>query len=62
MENVTTAGNSRFNRGATRLGLMDVLTALILLGVLLYASWRQFPAFNRPVASPVQSGSGAGGR
>jgi hypothetical protein len=41
---------------------MDVLTALILLGVLLYASWRQFPAFNRPVASPVQSGSGAGGR
>ena len=58
MENVTTAGRSRFKRGATRLGVMDVLTALILLGLLLYASWRQSPAFNRPVAAPAQS-SGA---
>jgi len=57
VENVTTAGTSRFKRGATRLGVMDVLTALILLGLLLYASWKQFPAFNRPVASPGQSHS-----
>ena len=59
MENVTTAGTSRFKRGATRLGVMDVLTALILLGLLLYASWRQFPAFNRPVTSPAQSSGAA---
>jgi hypothetical protein len=55
VENVTTAGTSRFKRGATRLGVMDVLTALILLGLLLYASWRQFPAFNRPVTSPAHT-------
>lgn len=55
MENVTTAGTSRMKRGATRLGVMDVLTALILLGLLLYASWRQFPAFNRPVALPTHT-------
>jgi hypothetical protein len=39
--------------------MMDVLTALILLGLLLYASWKQFPAFNRPVASPAQAAHGA---
>jgi len=48
VENATTAGSSRFRRGATRLGVMDVVTALILLGVLLYAAWKQFPAFNPP--------------
>jgi hypothetical protein len=32
---------------------MDVLTAMFLLGLLLYASWRQFPAFNRPTGSPA---------
>jgi hypothetical protein len=51
------AGSSRFKRGATRLGVMDVLTALILLGLLLYASWRQSSAFNWPVTSPAQTGS-----
>lgn len=56
MEN-TMAGSSRFKRGATRLGVMDVLTALILLGLLLYASWRQSSAFNRPATSPAQTGS-----
>jgi len=34
---------------------MDVLTALILLGLLLYASWKQSSAFNRPGASPAQT-------
>jgi len=53
VENVTTAASSRFIRGATRLRLMDVLTAMFLLGLLLYASWRQFPAFNRPTGSPA---------
>jgi hypothetical protein len=48
VENVTTDGGSRLKRGAARLGILDILTALVLLAVLLYASWRQFPAFNRP--------------
>ncbi len=56
MEHVTTAATPRLKRGATRLGIMDILTALALLGLLLYASWKQFPAYNRPVsATPAQS-------
>ena len=55
MENVTVNPSSRFKRGATRLGLMDVLAALILLAVLLYASWRQFPAYNSPTASQTHT-------
>jgi len=58
VENVTTAGSSRLKRGAARLGILDVLTALVLLGVLLYASWRQFPAFNHPGESQGQTQSG----
>lgn len=35
-------------RGATQLGFTDVLTTLILLGVLFYAAYRQFSVYNRP--------------
>ncbi len=52
MADLSTAGMPRLRRGAAQLGIMDVLTALVLLGLLLYASWKQFPAFNRPVAPP----------
>ncbi len=56
MEHVTTAATPRLKQGATRLGLMDVLTALVLLALLLYASWKQFPAYNRPVSTtPAQN-------
>lgn len=38
---------NHWNSGATRLGFADVLTAIILLAILLWASWKQFPAYNR---------------
>ncbi len=38
--------------GATQPGFLDVLTAAVLLALLLYAAWKQFPAFNPP---PAQS-------
>jgi hypothetical protein len=34
-------------RGATRLGFVDILTVLVLLGILLFASYLQFPAYQR---------------
>jgi hypothetical protein len=64
---------NRWNSGATRLGFADVLTAVILLAVLLWASWKQFPAYNRdgapqpgmppaPVsAPPTRPGDAEGG-
>ena len=45
-------------RGAVRPGLLDVLTALILLAVLLWASWKQFPVYERnfhPNMPPVRA-------
>jgi hypothetical protein len=41
----------RLERGAVRPGLLDVLTALILLAILVWASWKQFPAYNRKFRS-----------
>ena len=32
-------------RGATRLGFLDVLTALVVLAILVFAAWRQFPVY-----------------
>ncbi len=40
-----------FERGAVRPGLLDILTALILLAILLWASWKQFPAYHRSLPS-----------
>jgi hypothetical protein len=40
--------NRRLVRGATQLGFLDVLTALVLLAILLWASTKQFAAYNRP--------------
>lgn len=37
----------RFEGGAVRPGVLDILTALILLALLLWASWKQFPAYDR---------------
>ncbi len=36
---------NRSGPGATELRFLDVLTALILLAILLYASYKQFPAY-----------------
>jgi hypothetical protein len=38
-------GGGGLARGAAQLRLLDVLTAVILLAILLWASWKQFPAY-----------------
>jgi hypothetical protein len=54
-------GLNRLARGATQLGFVDILTAAILLGILLYAATLQFSVYDRPVpaASPVAAASPA---
>jgi hypothetical protein len=44
---------NRLAGGATHLGFLDILTAAILLGVLLWAASLQFPAYER-TSSPAQ--------
>jgi hypothetical protein len=36
----------RGQAGATHLRFGDVIVALVLLGLLLYAAWKQFPVYN----------------
>jgi hypothetical protein len=50
-----------FRRGAVRPGVLDVLTALILLALLLWASWKQFPAYDRRFRAARASPPGASG-
>ena len=50
-------GLKRLARGATQLGFVDVLTAVILLGILLYAATLQFSVYNRPPANPIAVGA-----
>ncbi len=38
------------HRGATHLGFSDALVIIIVLGILLWASWEQFPAYDHPRA------------
>ncbi len=52
-------GFNRLARGATQLGLVDVLTAVVLLGILLYAATVQFSVYHRPPAIPIPSGTAA---
>jgi hypothetical protein len=40
-------------RGATQLGVLDILTAIVVLAILVYAASRQFPAYG--VANPAAS-------
>lgn len=35
-------------RGATRLGFVDIVVIALVMALLLFASWKQFPAYNRP--------------
>jgi hypothetical protein len=42
---------NRFGPGAVRPGVLDILTALILLAILVWASWKQFPAYDRKFRS-----------
>jgi hypothetical protein len=36
------------SRGATRLGFADIIVIAIVMAILLFASWKQFPAYDRP--------------
>jgi hypothetical protein len=49
----------RFARGATQLGFVDVLTAVILLGILLWVATLQFAVYKTPPAAVSSSSSGA---
>jgi hypothetical protein len=53
-------GINRLQRGATQLGFVDILTAVILLGILLYAATLQFSAYKRPPAAPTPTGTASG--
>jgi len=46
-------GLNRPARGATQLGFVDILTAVVLLGILLYAATLQFSVYDRPPAAPL---------
>jgi len=46
-------GFNRLARGATQLGFLDILTASILLGILLYAATMQFSVYDRPPAAAI---------
>ena len=47
-------------RGATHLGLADVIIVLIVLAILLWASWRQFPAYEHMPAPAALETSAPG--
>jgi len=47
----------RFARGATQLGFVDVLTVVILLGILLYAASMQFAVYKLAPAAPASTSS-----
>ena len=50
---------NRMARGATQLSFVDILTAAILLGILLWAATLQFSVYNRPPAAPTSTGPAA---
>lgn len=47
----------RFERGATQLGFVDIITAVILLGILLYVATLQFAVYKLPPAAPSSTSS-----
>jgi len=51
----------RFAHGATQLGFVDILTAVILLGILLYAATLQFAVYKIAPAAPAAASSSAAG-
>ena len=51
-------GHKRLAGGATQLGFVDILTVVILLGILLWVATLQFPAYERaPVSAPTGTAS-----
>ncbi len=49
----------RGQAGATHLRFGDVIVALALLGLLLFAAWKQFPAYNLKGAGQNAAGQNA---
>jgi NhaP-type Na+/H+ or K+/H+ antiporter len=49
----------RFERGATQLGFVDVLTTVILLGILLWVATLQFAVYKVPPTKPTSTSSAA---
>jgi hypothetical protein len=47
-------GLQRFKRGATQLGFLDIVTAIVVLAILVYAASRQFPVYSNATASPTE--------
>jgi len=47
----------QFARGATQLGFVDILTAVILLGILFYVATLQFAVYQLPPAAPTSTSS-----
>jgi hypothetical protein len=41
----------KFQRGATQLGFLDIVTAIVVLAILVYAASRQFPAYRNGMTS-----------
>jgi hypothetical protein len=61
-----TLGLGGSSGGATRIGLTDVIVIAIVMMILLFAAWKQFPAYNRPFTprplitrGPLRSAPGA---
>jgi len=38
-------------KGATQLGFLDIVTAIVVLAILVYAASRQFPAYRNATSS-----------
>jgi hypothetical protein len=49
----------KFERGATQLGFVDVLTAVILLGILLWVATLQFAVYKAAPAKPASASATA---
>jgi hypothetical protein len=41
-------------RGATQLGFLDVVTAIVVLAILVWAASRQFPAYRNGTSSTTE--------
>jgi hypothetical protein len=41
-------------RGATQLGFLDVVTAIVVLAILVWAASRQFPAYRNVTSSTTE--------
>ena len=51
-------GSRTSERGATQLGFLDIMTAIVVLAILVYAASRQFPAY-RTAPAPASEQSQA---